>query len=174
MEYRIDLTTDKKIVVEGDIVEVVWSCVGAECANLTLDNGFKSSMITVSPQGSKKFRLNRSKRNTIFSVSADFGGKIKRKSVKIKVKRLKVTKTENVTDHGARKVRGAGKFFNRLSGIVNKFKIAWGYMPENKRLAYKILLALSFLLAISTFWEKGLFWGVFCLGCYLFWILFRR
>ena len=57
-------TTDRTTVTEGEIVEVRWDCPGAESVDLTIDNGYKTSVIPLEIGGSKRFRLHRSKGRT--------------------------------------------------------------------------------------------------------------
>ncbi len=174
MKPKINLTIDKTTVTEGDVVEVSWSCSPADSVQLTLDNGYKSNAIPVENSGSKKFRLNRSKGRTHIVVGAMVGDKTYYNSVKVRVKKLKVTKTENVYDYtGAKGVRRNG-LRTTWENYKAKMKMVWSYMPENKRLAYKILSALAVLMIISSFWPQFLTWGLLIVGGYLFWFILKR
>lgn len=95
-------TTDKHTVTEGDIVEVRWDCPGADSAELTIDNGYKTTNLPLELSGSKRFRLHRSKGRTRLIITAKVEGKQYSKTLKVKVKELPVTKAETIDRRGRR------------------------------------------------------------------------
>lgn len=174
MKPIIDLSVDKKCVVEGDVVEIHWTCDNAENVQLTIDNGYKLNTIQVEPSGTKKFRLNRSKGKTEIVVGAMANGKMRYKSVGVRVKRQKVEKAEYVHDYtGAKGVRNNG-LKNSWYNFKSKMKYAWGSFSEKKRLAYIILLSISLLLLVSSFWHPFYRIGLVALVGYLFYVILKR
>ena len=49
MKFKVS----RRIVREGDIVEVTWECPEAESARITIDNGYRTASAVVPPSGSK-------------------------------------------------------------------------------------------------------------------------
>ena len=74
---------DKRTVTEGDVVQLNWQCLGAEKAELIIDNGFRTSIIPVETVGTKRFRLNRSKGRTQLTMAVDIDGKTFRKRISV-------------------------------------------------------------------------------------------
>lgn len=174
MKPKIDLHVDKTKVTEGDVVELTWSCASAEQVQLTIDNGFKTNTIDVETNGSKKFRLNRSKGKTQIVIGVTNGGKTYYKSVGVRVKKMKATKAEYVNDYsGAKGVKNNG-VKNSWENVKSQYKMAWSYMPQDKKLALKILGALALLLIFTAFLPKFSAIGVLIIAGYLFWVLFKR
>lgn len=174
MKPKIEISVNKSKVTEGDVVEITWSCTNATEVQLTLDNGYKANTIPVAFSGSKKFRLNRSKGRTHLVIGAVEGGKTYYKSVTVRVKRMKVTKAEEVYDYtGAKGVRKNG-LKTSWNNYKSRVKMAWGYLPENKKLAFKIISILMVIMLLSAIYPKIMSLGLMGLGCYLFWILLRK
>lgn len=174
MKPQINLSVDKKKVTEGDIVEVTWSCSPADGVQFTLDNGFKKNSIDVEPSGIKKFRLNRSKGRTHLVIAVQYQGKTYYDSVTVRVLKMKTTKTEEVHDYtGAKGVRANG-LKNSWANFKSKMKMAWTYMPENKRLAYKILIALLVISLLSFISPRILSIGLLLLSAYLCYTIFKK
>lgn len=174
MKPKIELSVDKTKVTEGDIVEVRWSCQPAETVKFTLDNGYKLNSIDVEPSGSKKFRLNRSKGKTHLVIMVTNAGKSYYKSVQVRVKKLKPTKAENVYDYtGAKGVRNNG-LKNSWNNFKAKMKMAWGYMPDKKKLAFKLLGGLALVSIISMIWPKFMPIGVTILTIYLCYVIIKK
>lgn len=152
MKPKIEFKADKQRVTEGDVVEVVWSCTNAELVQFTIDNGYKTITQTVESSGSKKFRLNRSSGKTQLVISATNDGKTYYKSVSVRVKRAKKTKTasdyDDYTGYAGAKRNG---FRNTWANFKTKVKYAWGGLTENKKLSYKVLTLLCLALMFSTF-----------------------
>lgn len=174
MKPQINLSVDKNKVTEGDIVEVTWSCSPADRIQFTLDNGFKANSIDVESSGSKKFRLNRSKGRTHLVIAVQYGGKTYYRSVTVRVRKMKATKAEKVYDYtGAKGVRANG-LKNSWLNFKSKMKMAWSYMPENKRLAYKVLTALCVVALLSLISPKILSIGLLVVSGYLCYVIFKK
>ncbi len=174
MKPKIELSVDKSKVTEGDIVEMSWSCSPAEKVQLTLDNGYKSNTIDVEPSGSKKFRLNRSKGKTHLVIGVTNGGRQYYNSVCVRVRKMKITKTEEVHDYTGTKGFRKNGLRNSWNNFKEKLKMAWGFMPENKRLATKLLLFLCIVMVLTAIWPKLISFGFAALSVYLFWIIVKK
>lgn len=87
MKPLIKIETDKRIVTEGEVIEVRWECPGASQASLNIYNGFKSTTLTIEPRGSKRFRVYRSKHGARFTLSAQIEGRTFRHATAVKVLR---------------------------------------------------------------------------------------
>lgn len=174
MKPKITLSVDKTRVTEGDIVELSWSCENVDSVQFTLDNGYKTNTIPVEASGTKKFRLNRSKGRTHLVIGATLNGKTYYESVSVRVRKMKATKAENVYDYtGARGVRHNG-LRTTWWNIKSRFRMTWEHLPENKRLAYKMLLSLLLILTVSAFWPPFFRIASFLLIGYLFWVILKR
>lgn len=175
MKPKIELSVDKSKVTEGEIVEITWSCpLSAQSVYLTLDNGYKKNSVPVELSGNKKFRLNRSKGRTHLVIEAMIDGKKVYNSVTVRVKKMKTMKADEVYDYtGAKGVRKNG-LRNTWENYKAKVKTMWKYMPDNKRLALKILLGLNLVMLLTAIWPKFLIFGFLLLIGYLCWIIMKR
>ena len=168
-------TTDKSVVTEGDIVEVRWECPGADSAELTIDNGYKATTLPLPLSGSKRFRLHRSKGRTRLIITATVEGKKFSKTLKVKVKEIPVTKAETV-DHRGRRMSKLRQWMSlpKWQSWRMRFRQGWQMLPPEKRLASRLLLILSGVLLLATFFPTLLLVGLFGLSMYLMWIVMRR
>ena len=168
-------TTDKSVVTEGDIVEVRWECPGADSAELTIDNGYKATTLPLPLSGSKRFRLHRSKGRTRLIITATVEGKKFSKTLKVKVKEIPVTKAETV-DHRGRRMSKLRQWMSlpKWQSWRMRFRQGWQMLPPEKRLASRLLLILSGVLLLATFFPTLLLVGLFGLSMYLMWIVMKR
>lgn len=168
-------TIDKTSVTEGDIVEVRWDCPGADSAELTLDNGYKTTTLPLPLNGDKRFRLNRSKGRTKLTITAHVGGKDYSKTLKVKVKEIPVTKAETV-DHRGRTVSKLRQWLNlpKWQMLLQRYRQGRQAMPQDKRLASRLLLILGVVLLLAAIFPMLLLVGLFALAMYLMWIVLRR
>lgn len=168
---------DKTTVTEGDIVELRWDCGAAEKVFLTIDNGYKSTRIETDRNGSKKFRLNRSRGKTILTLEAVTGGKSERKRIGVKVKRLKSTKAESFDNSQFRQARDTfarKPLRERWELLKPAIRTAWQYMPEKKRTAYKILGILLLLMLLAAIAPKLMELILLLLAGYMLYTIFRK
>ena len=168
-------TTDKSVVTEGDIVEVRWDCPGADSAELTIDNGYKISTLTLPLSGSKRFRLHRSKGRTRLMITATVDGKPFSQTRKVKVKELPVTKAETI-DHRGRRMSKLKQWMSlpKWQSWRSRYRQGWQMLPPEKRLASRLLLILGGVLLLATFFPRLLMIGILGLSFYLMWILMKR
>ena len=73
MEKMI-FTTDRTSLTEGEVITINWDCKSAERTELTIDNGYKATIIPLEVTGEKRFRLNRSKGRTRLTITAWVNG----------------------------------------------------------------------------------------------------
>lgn len=172
---RMTFTVDRTTVTEGEVVEVRWSCPGSEASDLTIDNGFKATTLSLSQEGSKRFRLNRSKGRTKLTITAHVSGKPYSKTLKVRVKEIPLTKAETVNDRGFKmdwleRLRNLPKW----QSLKFRYRQAWQAMSREKRLAARLLLILGAVSLLSTLIPGVLFLGLFGLLLYLMWFILRK
>lgn len=172
---RMTFTADRTTVVEGDIVGVHWDCPGAERVELTIDNGYKSSVIALEAAGDKRFRLNRSKGRTRLTLTAYVAGKGYSKTVKVRVKEMPVTKAETVDQRG-NPMGWLKRMWNKpkWQAMMANYRQARQAMPKEKRLASRILTMLCVVVLMATFAPVLLMVGIFAVAAYLMWVLLKR
>lgn len=172
---RMTFTTDRTTVTEGEIVEVRWDCPGAESVDLTIDNGYKTSVIPLEIGGSKRFRLNRSKGRTRLVLTAHVGGKGFSKAIKVKVKEIPVTRAETVDQRG-NPMGWLKRMWNmpKWQAFLARYRQGRQAMPKEKKLASNLLMILGAILLLGTIFPILLPVGIFALACYLMWIVLKR
>ena len=168
---------DKRTVTEGDVVQLNWQCLGAEKAELIIDNGFRTSIIPVETVGTKRFRLNRSKGRTQLTMAVDIDGKTFRKRISVWVKKMPTVKAETVDSRG-RAMSGIGQWWQRIvtkwHDYRSKMKFAMQVLPERKQLALKLLAIIGIILLVSALWPKFYSAALLLIIVYLFFVLLRR
>ena len=162
MTFDIDRTT----VTEGDVVEVRWDCTGADRVELSIDNGYKASVLPLETAGTKRFRLNRSKGRTKLTITAWKGGKHGSKTLKVRVRELQTTRTETVDEQG-RHVNSAKEWWQRTQP-------KWQAMPPEKRLASRIGLILAGVLLVGIVVPRLFLIGLLALMGYLIYVVCKR
>ena len=95
---KMTFKTDRTSLVEGEVITVEWDCLDAERVELSIDNGFKASVVPLEKSGTKRFRLNRSKGRTRLTITAWVGGKSFSKTIKVRVHEMPTTHAETVGD----------------------------------------------------------------------------
>lgn len=170
-------TVDRHSVTEGDIVEVRWDCTGAQDVKLTLDNGFKATAIPLEVVGAKKFRLNRSKGRTCLTIAAVVEGKIYRKKLHVRVRKLKAVRAETVDDRG-RSMNVFRRFWQTLvtkwRSLRAQFRLAYQQMPEKKQFAVKTLCLIMLVTLLAILFPKIYSVGLLLVSLYLCWIIIKK
>jgi hypothetical protein len=172
---KMTFTTDRTTVTEGEIVEVRWDCPGAEAVDLSIDNGYKTSVLPLETSGSKRFRLNRSKGRTRLVLTAHVDGKGFSKAIKVKVKEIPVTRAETV-DHRGNPMGWAKRLWNqpKWQALLTRYRQGRQAMPKEKKLASNVLLMLGAVLLLGAIFPILLPVGIFALACYLLWVVMKR
>ena len=60
------------------------------------------------------------------------------------------------------------------NGLASKLKLAWTYMPENKKLAYKILGLIMVAMILTSISPKLATLGFLLVVGYLFWVIIKK
>ena len=176
-KQRMTFDIDKHTVTEGDIVEVRWRCAEADNVLLTIDNGYRSNEMSLPNEGSKRFRLNRSKGRTKLTIAVTIMDKTYHKQIKVHVKKMPTVRAETIDQHGRRQNQlqiSFGKFGEKLRNLRNKWRLALQVLPEKKQLAAKLLIVMGLLLIFCAIWPKIYSFILPLLVVYLAWILFKR
>lgn len=170
-KHKIQFSTDKDKVKEGEYVTVAWCCEGPDAVSLTVDNGFSSYVMQLPDSGSRQIKVEKSKGRTIFRLTVVYNGKAQRAELPVRVsniKPVKASKPGHSFTFGKSKSSNAGTYKASNSGrtvkdIVEnikswfrttwgKIKLGWQMMPEKKRRTYKIIFAVlvaMWLLSLS-------------------------
>lgn len=166
---------DRRSVTEGDIVEINWQCEGAESVTLTIDNGYRSTDIPLETNGSKRFRLNRSKGKTHLTLAVMIMGKRHEKKINVRVKPMPTTHAETLDQQG-RSLSFVKRWWLQLQTRWHNSKLYHAYqiLPETKQVIVKILLAVWLLIIVSSIWPRAAFISLGLLVIYLTYLLIRR
>ena len=157
---NIDIYADQRAVTEGEVVEIHWVCDSVENLKLTLDNGIRATTIDLDePNGSKKFRLNRSKGKTKFTLTATDKGKMKSESAKVRGKPMPTTKAETIYEErphrnpfrrqGTAPKGRMGEWWNNQR---NRFSYVWRTLSAKKQMAFVVLTILCAGSLLSLLW----------------------
>lgn len=156
-KQRMIFEIDRRSVTEGDVVEITWQCAGAEKVTLTIDNGFRATDIPLEVSGNKRFRLNRSKGKTHMTIAVATQGKVHRKTIDVRVKKLPTVKAETVDPNGKR-VGFLNAWWQKVltnwHNVGAKLKLAMSTLPEGKQVIVKLMALVGVLLIIGAIWPK--------------------
>ncbi len=175
---RLSFDIDKKQVVEHEHVTVSWDCENPDQVTLTVEDGGRS-VHQLPDSGSRVIEATGNADRMTLTLRAVIGGKTQEKSATVKVKR-KVLKAEKV--HGASRGGSGGRkawfdfakvkaWWLRASAGL---KTAWTYLPENKKLATKILALMCAVMLLTSFAPKLFPIGILAIMGYLTWIIVKR
>lgn len=174
---RMTFDIDRRSVTEGDVVEITWNCIASEQTDLTINNGYKTTTIQLPAEGSKRFRLNRSKGRTKLTIGVVIDGKRYTKKIKVRVKPMPTVHAETV-DHQGRKQSRLKMWWHGVLTKCHDFrrrtKSSMAELPERKQIAVKMLTLLGILLILSAIWPQIYSFGYLILIIYLTVMLFRR
>ena len=176
-KHRMTFNIDRRTVTEGDVVELTWQCDGAESVMLTLDNGYRSTDIPLEISGTKRFRLNRSKGRTHLTIAVTMAGKVYRKKIDVRVKKMPTVRAETV-DHRGNRVGWLSQWRQQMltkwHDFRTRIRLAMQSLPERKQVAVKMLLIIAIILIISAIWPKAYSAALLLLSLYLVWVILRR
>ena len=176
-KHRMIFNIDRRTVTEGDVVELTWQCDGAESVTLTIDNGYRSTDIPLEISGSKRFRLNRSKGRTHLTIAVTMAGKVYRKKIDVRVKKMPTVRAETV-DHRGNRVGWLSQWWQRMltkwHDFRTRIRLAMQSLPERKQVAVKMLLIIAIILIISAIGPKAYSAALLLLSLYLVWVILRR
>ena len=135
-------TTDRTALVEGEVISVTWDCLDAERVELSIDNGYKASIVPLEKAGTKRFRLNRSKGRTRLTITAWVGGKSYSKTIKVRVHEMPTTHAETVGDDYASRPPRKG-LAAKWHEAQLRWQMAWQAMTPDKRVATRVLMIIA-------------------------------
>lgn len=178
---KLHFTSDRSSLTEGEIIELSWSVPNCDSLTLTLDNGFKSQVLPLTDySGSKKFRLHRSQGRTKITLSATSAGKTATKTLKIRVKKMKVTPSETIyQERPHRNPFRRQRSHNTKAGQwadnqKNRFSYLWSLLTPQKKMAYTLLLIMTLGLLLSLTSPRLTFLTNTAILVYLAYILIKR
>ena len=176
-KQELTFEIDRRSVTEGEVVEIRWQCEGAERVHLTIDNGIRVSDIPLENNGTKRFRLNRSKGRTRLTLGATIMGREHRKSHRVRVKKMPVVRAETL-DHRGRPLNALKRTWQNIMTKCHTWhsrtRLAMGMLPERKQVALRVLGIISMVLLLSLFWPRLYGLGMVAVMVYLGVVLLRR
>lgn len=170
---KMTFKTDRTALVEGEVITVEWDCLEAERVELSIDNGFKASVVPLERKGTKHFRLNRSKGRTRMTITAWVNGKSYSKTIKVKVSEMPTTRTETVGDDYAQRPPKAG-LAAKWQELKMRWQMAWQAMTPDKRLASTVLIIIAATLLLCIVVPRLLVFGLLAVVGYLVWYIRKK
>lgn len=175
---KMTFTTDRTSLTEGEIIEIAWECTQADRAELTIDNGYKASVLSLPLSGTKRFRLNRSRGKTALTMTAWVGEKSYKKTIKVRVTEIPTTRAEAVDGQG-RPMGSLGEWWHqrvlpKWQQMTSRRRAAWQAMSPEKRMASRTVLILSALLLVSILLPGLFILGLMALMGYLIWVVLKK
>lgn len=170
---KMTFKTDRTSLVEGEIITVEWDCLDAERVELSIDNGYKASIVPLEKAGNKRFRLNRSKGRTRLTITAWVDGKSYSKTIKVRVREMPTTHAETIGDDYATRPpkKGLAAKWQELS---MRWQMSWQAMTPVKKLATRLLAIIAVMLLLSLVAPRLFFLGLMVLVGYLLWIVLKK
>ena len=169
---------DKKQVQEGEYFTVSWDCQNPDMVSMTVEDGSRSQF-QLPDSGSRAIQASGNADKIVLTLRASIGGKVEEKKAAVKVKR-KVLKAEKVrrspksSSSGGKKAFDFSKISSWWNNFTSRLKMAWSYMPENKKLAYKILGLILLAMILAGISPKLMGVGLILVVGYLMWIILKR
>ena len=170
---KMTFKTDRDALVEGEVITVEWDCLEAERVELSIDNGFKASVVPLERKGTKRFRLNRSKGRTRLTITAWVNGKSYSKTIKVKVSEMPTTRTETVGDDYAQRPPKEG-LAAKWQELKMRWQMAWQAMTPDKRLASTVLIIIAATLLLCIVVPRLLVFGLLAVVGYLVWYIRKK
>ena len=176
MEKMI-FTTDRTSLTEGEVITINWDCKSAERTELTIDNGYKATIIPLEVTGEKRFRLNRSKGRTRLTITAWVNGKDYSKTIKVKVTELPLTHAETVDSKGrtiGKPQQWLGGLRDRWRKFTDQYRSNWQAMPPKKQLATRLLMIIAGVMLVSAISPLLMSLGMLVLIGYLLLVIWKK
>lgn len=167
---KMTFTTDQTTLIEGEIIGITWDCREAERVELTIDNGYKSTVLPLDLYGTKRFRLNRSRGKTKLIITAWVGGRSFSKTIKVRVLEVPANHPEILDDKG----NTVSGFRQWLDTVTRRWRTTWQGMTPVKQLATKILVALAVLMLFSRLLPALFFFGLLAIMIWMVFVITRH
>lgn len=165
--------TDRTSLTEGEIITVEWDCLDAERVELSIDNGYKATVVPLEKAGTKRFRLNRSKGRTRLTITAWVGGKSYSKTIKVRVGEMPRTHAETVGDDYATNPPKKG-LAAKWQELQLRWQMAWQAMTPDKKVAARVLIIIAATLLLCLVVPRLLIFGLLAVVGYLVWYLRKK
>ena len=173
----LSFNVDRTKANEGDYITVSWDCSNPDMVSLSVEDGTKT-IYQLGDSGSRSIKVSGESDRINLTLSASTGGKVERRTLSVKVDRKvararKVKSSPKPSSSKKRKL-DFGKVGEWWRKSTADLKTVWGFMPSDKKLAYKVLCFLAVLSILSAFSPKLLSVGVLAIGLYLMWFILKR
>jgi len=173
----LSFNVDRTKANEGDYITVSWDCSNPDMVSLSVEDGTKT-IYQLGDSGSRSIKVSGESDRMNLTLSASTGGKVERKTLSVKVDR-KVARTRKVKSapkpsSSKKRKPDFGKVGERWRKSTSDLKTVWGFIPADKKLAYKVLGLLAALSILSAFFPKLLSVGILAIGLYLMWFILKR
>lgn len=170
---KMTFKTDRTSLIEGEVIAVEWDCLDAERVELSIDNGYKATIVPLEKAGTKRFRLNRSKGRTRLTITAWVNGKSYSKTIKVRVSPMPTAHAETVGDDYAQRPPKGG-IQGWWQSMTARYRAALDVMPPAKRLATRILTIIAVVLLLSLLVPRLLGIGLLAVVVYLVWYIWKK
>jgi len=174
---KITFNIDKKQISEGEYVTVTWNCENPDMVTLSVQDGGKS-IYQLGDSGTRVVQASGNTDRMVLTLRASLNGKVEEKSITVKVKRkvLKAEKVHRTSSWEGKKKKpfDLGRIKDWWTRFTAALKTGWAYMPETKKLAYKVLGLLMAGMILTSISPKLLPVGILLIGGYLSWIIIKK
>ena len=154
MKSRLILTTDRKSASEGEYIEIRWACDACpDSLYLAFDSGYEKYSLAVADSGSTRIPLKRSKGNTRITLNAMIANKRVSKSVDVRVRNAKSTRSAKYSGISRMKI-WKEKILARWYVFRAQLKYWWLSRKKWQKALWIALLALWLGLLFSSIGRK--------------------
>ena len=141
---KMTFTTDRTSLVEGEVITIEWDCLDAERVELSIDNGYKASVVQ--------------------SFS---------KTIKVRVHEMPTTHAETVGDDYAQRPPKRG-LAAKWQELQLRWQMAWQAMTPDKKVASRVLMIIAATLLLCLVVPRLLIFGILVVVAYLVWYIRKK
>ena len=154
MKNKLTLSTDRKSAVEGDYIEVSWTCDACpDSLYLAYDSGSERYSMAVADSGTTRILIRKSDGKAVFTLNAMIGNRKESQSVEVKIKKAKSARPAKVSGISKMKMWKekiqAGWYVYRAN-----LKYWWLSRKKWQKVLWIALLALWLGMLISSFGNR--------------------
>ena len=169
---KMTFKTDRTSLTEGEVITVEWDCLEAERVELSIDNGYKATIVPLETAGTKRFRLNRSKGRTRLTITAWVNGKSFSKTIKVRVTTMPTTHAETVGDDYAQRPPQDG-VKGWWQSLTARWRSSYQMMTPQKQLAVRLLVIFAGVILLTLVFPRMLLLGLLAVVGYLVWLIYK-
>ena len=154
MKNKLTLSTDRKSAVEGDYIEVSWTCDACpDSLYLAYDSGSERYSMAVADSGTTRILIRKSDGKAVFTLNALIGNKKVSKSVEVKIKKAKSARPAKVSGISRMKM---WKEKLQAGWHVYRAQVKYWWLSRKKwqKALWIALLALWLGMLISSFGNR--------------------